>query len=158
MYQSQFKNYESNPTERHFTAYGQKDPLKCKGYINTAIRKHSKVVNVNVYVTEGNAESLLGRDSSFQLKVRSQVDSVRLESGSSELNSLLKEYYDLFEGLGKIKNFEHRIIINPKVKPKGQHLRGILVSQIDAVNNNLDRMLGQDIIEEVTTPSSWVLT
>lgn len=62
LYQSQFKNYELNPTEKRFTAYGQKEPVKCEGYLNAAIRAHSNVVNV----IEDNAESLLGQDSSFK--------------------------------------------------------------------------------------------
>ena len=46
--------------------------------------------------------------------------------------------------------------IDPEVKPLSQHLRRIPVSQIDAVNNELDRMLEQDVIEEVNEPSPWV--
>ena len=114
------------------------------------------VINSNVYVIEGNAESLLGRDSSFKLKVLTQVNSVTPESSNAELNSLLKEYSGIFEGLGKVNDFEHKITIDPEVKPKSQHLRRIPVSQLEAVNDELDRMLEQDIIEEVTEPSPWV--
>ena len=53
-------------------------------------------------------------------------------------------------------NFEHKIAIDPEVKPLRQHLRRITVSQIDTVNNELDRMLEQDVIEEVNEPSPWV--
>ena len=156
LYQSQFKNYELNTTEKRFTAYGQKEPLKCKGYFNVTIRVRANVINAKVYVIEGNAESLLGRDSSFKLQILTQVNSVHQESDSGELNSLLKEYSTIFEGLGKVNDFEHKITIDPEVKPKSQHLRRIPVSQIEAVNNELDRMLEQDIIEEVTKPSPWV--
>ena len=46
---------------------------------------------------------------------------------------------------------------NSRTKPASQHLRRIPVpSQIEAVNNELDRMLEQDIIEEVTEASPWV--
>ena len=38
LYQSQFTNYKLNTTEKHFTVYGQKEPLKCKGYFNATIR------------------------------------------------------------------------------------------------------------------------
>ena len=61
-----------------------------------------------------------------------------------------------FQGLGKVTDFEHKITIDPEVKPVSPHLRGIPVSQIEAVNNELDRMLEQDIIEEVTEASPWV--
>ena len=109
-----------------------------------------------VYVIKGNAESLLGRDSSFKLRVLTQVNSVHQESDNAELNSLLKEYSNIFDGLGKVNDFEHKITIDPAVKPKSQHLRRIPVSQIEAVNNELDRMVEQDFIEGVTEPSPWV--
>ena len=156
LYQSQFKNYKLNITEKHFTAYGQKQPLKCRGYFNATIRMSDTAVSSNVYVIEGNAESLLGRDSSFKLSVLTQVNSVHQESDNAELNSLLKEYSNIFDGLGKVNDFEHKITVDPMFKPKSQHLRRIPVSQIEAVNNELDRMVEQDIIEEVTEPSPWV--
>ena len=66
------------------------------------------------------------------------------------------KYSDIFEGLGRVTIFEHKIAIDPEVKPVSQHLRRIPVSQIEAVNNELDRMLEQDVIEEVNEPSPWV--
>ena len=69
---------------------------------------------------------------------------------------MLKEYDDVFQGLGKVTDFEHKITIDPEVKPVSQQLRRIPVSQIEAVNNELDKMLEQDIIEEVTEASPWV--
>ena len=113
-------------------------------------------VSSHVYVIEGNAESLLGRDSSFKLKVLTQVNSVHQESDNAELNSLLKEYSKIFDGLGKVNDFEHKITIDPAVKPKSQRLRRLPVSQIEAVNNELDRMVERNIIEEVTEQSPWI--
>ena len=69
---------------------------------------------------------------------------------------MLKEYDDVFQGLGKVTDFEHKITIDPEVKPVSQQLRRMPVYQIEAVNNKLDRMLEQDIIEEVTEASPWV--
>ena len=109
-----------------------------------------------MYVIEGNAEPLLGRDSIFKLKVLTQVINSVNRDSNSELDSLLKEYSDIFEGLGRVTNFEHKIAIDPEVEPVSQHLRRIPVSQIEAVNNELDRMLEQDVIEEVNEPSPWV--
>ena len=156
LHKTQFKNYELSQTQKRFTAYGQKDPLKCKGYFNAAIRVGDKTVNSKIYVIEGNAESLLGRDSSFKLGILTQVNSVGQNSNQSELDSLLKEYDDVFQGLGKVTDFEHKITIDPEVKPVSQQLRRMPVYQIEAVNNKLHRMLEQDIIEEVTEASPWV--
>ena len=45
LYRSQFKNFELSPTEKRFTAYGQKEPLQGKGYFNACIRISNNVVN-----------------------------------------------------------------------------------------------------------------
>ena len=63
LFKTQFKNYEPSQTQKCFTVYRQKDPLNCKGYFNAAIMVGNKTVNSNIYVIEGNAESLTGRDS-----------------------------------------------------------------------------------------------
>lgn len=149
----QFKNYEVSQSQKHFTAYGQKDPLNCKGYFNAAIRVGDKTVSKRIYVIEGNAESLLGWDSSFELGILTHINSVSQNSCQIELDYLLKEYDDVFDRLGKVTDFEHKITVDPKVNPVSQQLRCIPVSQIEAVNNKLDKMLEKDIIEEVTEAS-----
>ena len=153
---TQFKSYELSQTQKRFTVYGQKDPSKCKGYFNAAIKVGDKTVNSRIYVIEGNAESLLGRDYSFNLGILIQVNTVGQNSNQNELDSLLKEYHDVFQGIGKDTDFEHKITIDPEVKPVSQQLRRMPVYQIEAVNNKLHRMLEQDIIEEVTEASPWV--
>ena len=92
----QFKNYEPSQTQKCFTVYRQKDPLNCKGYFNAAIRVGDKTVNSNIHASEGNAESLIGRDSTFKLGILTQVNSVGQNDSQSELDSLLKEYDDVF--------------------------------------------------------------
>ena len=92
LFKTHFKNYEPSQTQNCFTEYGQKDPLNFKGYFNAAIRVGDKTVNWNIYVIEGNAKSLIGRDSSFKLAILTQVNSV----GQNELDSLFKEYDDVF--------------------------------------------------------------
>lgn len=69
LFKTQFKDYEPSQTQKCFTVYRQKDLLNCKGYFNTAIRVGDKTVNSNIYVIEGNAESLIQRDSSFKIGI-----------------------------------------------------------------------------------------
>ena len=152
LYCSQFRYCELKRTEKRFTAYGQTKPLMCNGYFDVTLRKGDSVCTTVLYVIEGHGESLLGRDSSFKLGVLKQVNSVGSSQSNrqSELVSLLHEFDDLFHGLGKVTNFEHKIVIDPKVQPVSQHLRRIPLSQIEAVNNELDKMLEADVIEEVS--------
>ena len=80
LYKSQFRHCELNRTHRRFTAYGQNEPLNCNGYFNATIKASDKTINTKVYVIEGNAESLLGRDSSFKLAILTQVNLLRAKS------------------------------------------------------------------------------
>ena len=76
-------------------------------------------------------------------------------SRNSELDSLLHKFDEIFHGIGKVPNFKHKIAIDLSAKPVSQHLRQIPFSQIEAVNNELDRMLKDDVIE-VKEASPWV--
>ena len=80
---------------------------------------------------EGKAESLLGQDSSFKFKNHALVNSV---GQTSEVDSLLQEYDDVFWGVGRVTNLEQKITIDLKVKPVRQHLGHITVSQIEEMN------------------------
>ena len=161
LYNAKFKSHELRPSKKRFIAYGQKDPLNCKGYFTATIKVGKKEIRANVYVIQGHSESLLGRDSSFNLEIISvnlvqDKPSFPKTSENSELDSLLREFDEIFHGIGKVANFEHKIAIDSSVKPVSQRLRRIPFSQIEAVNNELDKMLENDIIEEVTEASPWV--
>lgn len=161
LYRTQFRNHELHNTQQKFIAYGQKDSLNCLGYFVTSLRAGENCVNSYIYVIEGNAESLLGRISSLDLgiirsiKVTSSSNTFH-RSGNAELDALLKEYDDIFHGLGNITEFEHKISVDPDIKPVSQRLRRIPLNQIEAVNAEIDRMLEDDVIEEITEPSPWV--
>ena len=113
------------------------------------------MITAKGYVIDGHSESLLGRDSSSDLEIIKQVNVIGDKpshpkaGGNSELVSLLREFDEIFHGIGKVTNFEHNIAIHPSVKPVSEHLRRMLLSQIEAVNNELDRLLEDDVIEEV---------
>lgn len=55
-----------------------------------------------MYVIEGNAESLLGRDSSFKSEALTQVINSVNRDSNTELDSLLEGYSYIFEGLGRV--------------------------------------------------------
>ena len=49
LHKTQFKNYELSQTQKRFTAYGQKDPLNCKGSFNPANRVGDKTVSSKIH-------------------------------------------------------------------------------------------------------------
>ena len=124
LYKSQFKRYELRETRKRFIAYGQKEPLDCKGYFTATLKVGRKEIVGNIYVIEGHSDSLLGKDSSSKLEILKQVNTVGHNSPksnvNSELDALIQEYDQIFHGIGKVTNFEHKISIDHNVKPVSQ--------------------------------------
>ena len=95
-----------------------------------------------MYVIQGQAESLLGRQSCLAIEIYKEVKHVKqtnLEKiEDPKLNSLLKEYDDIFHGLGQITNYSHKIKVDPDIKSVSQRLRRIPFSQLDKVDAEID--------------------
>ena len=157
LYREQFKAYQLKKTTKQFVAYGQKTPLHCLGRFEAKLKAGMIAIDGFVYVIEGQAESLLGRKSCLDLGIFHQVKFVKQAKSKKisddKLNSLVKEYDDLFHGLGQITNYYHKIKVDPKIKPVSQRLRRIPLSQVEDVNE-IDKMLEDDVIEEVSEPST----
>ena len=161
LYTEQFKGHSLERTPKQFVVYGQKKPLTCLGKFKANLKAGMTSVCSYVYVIEGQAESLLRRKCSFDLGIFKQVKFVKQAESNykkisdSKLNSLVKEY-DLFHGLGQITNCYHKIKVDPNVKPVSQRLQRVPLSQVEKVNDEIDKMLKDDVIEQVPKPSPWV--
>ena len=161
LYHSQFKVYQLMKTSKKFTAYGQRNHLNCLGYFKASLRAGMKTISSKIYVIQGQAEALLGRNACIELGVIRQVMPIKVDSNVNQktktcFDNLIEEYNDIFTGLGKIGKFEHKISVNPNVKPVSQKLRRIPFGQIESVDREIDKMLNDGVIEEATQPSPWV--
>ena len=72
------------------------------------------------------------------------------------LNSLLREYKDIFEGTGALKNFELNIQIDPSVQQCVQKPRRLPFLMKKQVAAEIRKLLDQDFIEPVTSSPEWV--
>ena len=62
----------------------------------------------------------------------------------------------MFKGVGKLKDYQLKIHIDPKVKPISQKARRLPFSIRDKVKKKLDELEKLDIIERVEGPSAWI--
>ena len=63
---------------------------------------------------------------------------------------------NLFKGIGKLKDYKLKLHINPEVKPVAQPVRRIPFALRSKVEEEIQKLLEQDIIEPVQGPTPWV--
>ena len=69
---------------------------------------------------------------------------------------ILRDYKDVFTGIGKLKDRQIQLTIDPTVKPVAQTRRHTAFGLRAKVEEQVKKLLEQDIIEPVTEPSAWV--
>ena len=74
----------------------------------------------------------------------------------SVADELVENHPELFQGIGRLKNFQVKLHINPDVKPTCQPHRRVPFHIRQKVEDELQKLEADDIIEEVTSPTPWV--
>lgn len=59
---------------------------------------------------------------------------------------IVKNFADVFSGVGKLKNCQLKLHVNKDVKPVAQPVRGLPFGLRDKVDKKLDELLKEDII------------
>ncbi|UYV78582.1 hypothetical protein LAZ67_16002066 [Cordylochernes scorpioides] len=143
--------------KKHYNVYNfNKDrPLPCYGYFNAVISWKENSFSEEIYVIDKRVESLLGGKASFELGITKRANHVN-ESMSTNIETLVQEHEHLFHGLGTIKGYSHKVTLKDNYRPIAQRCRRIPYAMVEAVNQELDKMLENGIIEEVHQGSEWV--
>ena len=77
-------------------------------------------------------------------------------STPNTVEGIVSKYPSVFSGVGKLKNFQVKIHIDPTVTPVIQPLRRLPYHTRAKVSEELDRLLKLDIIEPVEGPTPWI--
>ena len=101
-------------------------------------------------VVEGRGKALLGKDTAEKLNVlrvrppnSPQEYSITSEGTSVDV---VKNFSDVFSGVGKLKNCQLKLHVNKDVKPVAQPVRGLAFGLRDKVDKKPDELLKEDII------------
>ena len=116
------------------------------------------------HVIDAATSCILGKSTSELLCVLTVLKPTRSERiyalANSDfeyrLNSLLREYKDIFEGTGALKNFELIIQIDPSLQPCVQRPRRLPFLMKKQVETEIQKLLDQDLIQPVNFSPKWV--
>ena len=154
---------QSRKCEKKLFAYGQTKPIEVVGTFESELyceKSGEKCVD-EFTVVEGHGKALLGKDTAEKLNVLrvGPPSSPQAYSITSEGNSvdIVKNFADVFSGVGKLKDYQLKLHINKDVKPVAQPVRRLPFGLREKVDQKLDELLKEDIIEEVPSgPTEWV--
>jgi hypothetical protein len=116
-------------TSRLF-AYGANHPIKIKGKFQTAAESKDKITHATFHVAAGSHGSLLSYQTATALNlIHIDVNCVNKVIANDvrpiTVNDLVKSHPTLFEGIGKLKNFQVKLHIDETVKPVAQPHRRV---------------------------------
>ena len=70
-------------------------------------------------------------------------------------DQLKAKYPKVFEGIGKLRDFQLKLHANPNVPPVAQKLRRVPFALCEKVTAKIGELLKEDIIEKVEGPTTW---
>ena len=141
-------------TKRLF-AYGSHSQLNSLGVFETTIQYKEACHFTPVHVLEGNHGFLLSCQAAQSLGI---VD-IRLNHIAQHPprhEQLVQQFPNLFQGIGKLKDANVRLHVDPSVQPVAQRARRIPFHLKKKVERELEKLEQHGIIEKVEGPTPWV--
>lgn len=135
-------SYINNETRKKLMAYGN-NKLEVKGVFKADISVGSTTVHREIYVIKGNGANLLGRVTSMDLgvlRIQTEVQQIQQEKPGK---------------IGKVRNLLVSININQTVYPVQQPCRRLPIPLQKVVDDEIQKLLDQDIIEPATGKITW---
>ena len=143
-------------------AYGQTEPTEVLGTFKAEIHCEDSAKSCldEFTVVKGPGKTLLGKYTAEKLNVlRVGPPSDPLActiTSEADAGDVLKDFADIFQGVGKLKDFQFKLHINKNVKSVAQPVRRLPFGLRGKVGNKLDELLQEDIIEKVPCgPTEW---
>ena len=73
-----------------------------------------------------------------------------------DASQMMTGFKEVFKGIGKRKDYQLKLQINPSVKQVVQPARRIIFSLMEKVKVKIYDLIGMDITETVEGPTPWV--
>ena len=116
-------NVKLNKCDRKVYAYGSKSPLNVIGKFDTYISVNNQKKNTEFLAVNTNYGSLLGCKTATEMNILHIGPPTSKVNAVESYNIFRQEYPELFNGVGKLNDYELTIYIDKKVKPIAQPIR-----------------------------------
>ena len=138
-------------------AYGSQSPMNIRGTFHAMFESKQKVTDGEIYVVSGRSGSLLSFKTASELGlIKLNINAVEQRTDNITVEQLGKEFPGLFKGIGKLKNHQVKLHIDPTVKPVAQQHRRVPFHLQKMVEAEIQIMLDEDIIEKADGPTPWM--
>ena len=154
-YQSLTKPPTLQQTKVKIHAYKSSKSLTVLGTFTTVLKFKSTCVKDKIYVVKGSGGSLLSWKTSQDLGLLKAVHHVN-DSSSTRVEELVKEYDELFHGLGKLKGYQVKLHIDESVQPVAQPHRRVPFHVRQQLEEQLKRDEDLGVVERIEGPTPWV--
>ncbi len=135
--------------------YKSSESLAVLGKFTTVLKFNSTCIKGKIYVVQGSGGSLLSWKTSQDLGLLKAVHRVH-EDSPSRVETLVKEYDELFHGLGKLKGYQVKLHIDESVQPVAQPHRRVPFHVRQQLEEQLKRDEDLGVLERIEGPTPWV--
>lgn len=133
--------------------YNSTMKLPVVGKFKAVLKHGANETQTNVFVIDSEAQSLLGYQTSISLGIVKMIFQVESEITSKYVEH---RYPEIVHGVGKLKDHQVHLHIDPNVQPTAQKHRRVPFHVRSKVERELDRLRNEDVIEEAVGPTPWV--
>ena len=145
------------PTNAKIHPYKSDDTLPILGKFTARVETtDTQTIEATFYVTEGTDGSILSWRNSEALELIKVARPLITPTSNDRVDQLVREYGDLFHGLGKLKGRQVKIHINETVQPVAQPHRRVPFHVRKQLAEQLEKDEQQGVIERVNGPTPWV--
>ena len=120
------------PTETKIYPYQSNSPLQLKGRFTATVQANGKTVSATFYIVQGKGKAILGRQTAEILDILRVGPLPPLDINQNMSNDIpestqqiLDKHLGTFKGIGKLKDFELTLHIDPNIVPVQQPIRRV---------------------------------
>ena len=151
---------ESGDSRVKIYAYSSKTPLPVKGIFKANVSTSQLQTQADFVVVENlHAGSLLGKKTATDLgllRVGPEYLSMVNQSVGTAVHAIVNKHDAVFNGVGKLKDYQLKVHLNPDITPVAQRQRRLPFHVRKDVEKKLQELQDVDITEDVEGPTPWV--